>query len=81
MYQNNINDAPISLLRRIARILSFIQKLAVSNFYMNIVPLSSVNQLIFFNLQNTVPLQKYFSGTGVVRSEKSQFLTLKLNTV
>jgi hypothetical protein len=79
MYQNNIHDAPISLLRRIARISSFIQKLAVSNFYMNIAPLSSVNQFIFY-LQNTVPLQKYFSGTGVVRSEKSQFLTLKLNT-
>jgi hypothetical protein len=56
----------------------YVQKLAVSNFYMNISPLSSVNQFIFY-LPNTVPLQKYFSGTGVVRSEKSQFLTLKLN--
>jgi hypothetical protein len=65
MYQNNIHDAPISLLRRIARISSFIQKLAVSNFYMNIVPLSSVNQFIFlFAKYGSRPgLQKYFSGT------------------
>ena len=47
MYQKNIHDAPISLLRRIACISSFIQKLAVSNFYMNIAPLSSVNSLFF----------------------------------
>jgi hypothetical protein len=76
MYQNNIHDAPISLLRRIARI--SVVYTEASRIKLLHEYLSSVNQFIFY-LQNMVPLQKYFSGTGVVRSEKSQFLTLKLN--
>jgi hypothetical protein len=70
-----IHDAPISLLRRIARI-SVVTEASRMKLLHECSPAIVGEPVYFFYFPKDCFLLKYFSETGVVRSEKSQFLTL-----